>query len=50
MIGGQGQVLTLAAAAGMLFSGGQDASIRAWKFNQTTNIFELGVSADLPSM
>ena len=39
----QGPVLALAAAGGMLFSGGQDGSIRAWRLNQTSNTFELGV-------
>ena len=32
----QGQVLCLAAANGMLFSGGQDATIRVWKMDPAT--------------
>lgn len=41
--GHQGEVRALAAAGELLFSGGQDASIRVWKFNMATNSFELGV-------
>ena len=37
--------MALAAAGGMLFSGGQDASIRAWKFNPEATRFEPGVCA-----
>lgn len=35
----QGQVLCLAAANGMLFSGGQDQTIRVWKFDAAANVF-----------
>eukprot|EP00889_Picochlorum_renovo_P001274 jgi/Picre1/28304/NNA_003710.t1 len=35
-----GQVSALAAANGMLFSGGQDKSIRVWKMNPASGAFE----------
>lgn len=35
-----GQVTALAAANGMLFSGGQDKTIRVWKMNPSTGNFE----------
>ena len=34
-----GQVLCLAAAAGTLLSGGQDATIRAWSFDEASSAF-----------
>lgn len=36
----QGRVQCLAAASGMLFSGGQDQTIRVWKVNPTTGAME----------
>ncbi len=36
----QGEIYCLAAAGGMLFSGGQDQSIRVWKFDPAKNGFE----------
>lgn len=38
--GHTGQVTALAAANGMLFSGGQDKTIRVWKMNPATGGFE----------
>jgi WD40 repeat protein len=38
--GHTGRVQCLAAAQGMLFSGGQDQTIRVWKPNPTTGMFE----------
>jgi F-box/WD-40 domain protein 7 len=38
--GHTGRVECLAAAQGMLFSGGQDQTIRVWKPNATTGMFE----------
>lgn len=35
-----GRVQCLAAAGGMLFSGGQDQTIRVWKVNPATGTFE----------
>ena len=40
----QGQVLCLAATMDFLFSGGQDTSIRVWKFNTATSTFDPAVS------
>ncbi|KAK9805382.1 hypothetical protein WJX73_009214 [Symbiochloris irregularis] len=42
--GHQGQVHALAAAGGMLFSGGQDGSIRAWRLDPGTACFALAKS------
>lgn len=39
----QGQVLCLAAAMDYLFSGGQDTTIRVWKFNAATSKFDPAV-------
>lgn len=39
----QGQVLCLAAAMDYLFSGGQDTTIRVWKFNAATSTFDPAV-------
>jgi hypothetical protein len=41
----QGQIYDLATAGGMLFSAGQDASIRVWSFNPQGNLFVFAVSA-----
>ncbi|GAB4819435.1 hypothetical protein N2152v2_006481 [Parachlorella kessleri] len=38
--GHTGEIYCLAAAGGMLFSGGQDQSIRVWKFDPAKNGFE----------
>lgn len=35
----QGQVLCLAAAEGLLFSGGQDKTIKVWKFDNDSQTF-----------
>lgn len=40
----QGQIYDLATAGGMLFSAGQDASIRVWSFNPQGNLFVFAVS------
>lgn len=37
--GHQDEVLALAAAGGMLFSGGKDKSIRAWQFDASAGVF-----------
>ncbi len=39
LTGHTGAVLCLAAAAGALFSGGQDATIRAWRWDEATATF-----------
>ena len=37
--GHRGQILCMQVAAGMLFSGGQDRSVRVWNFNAQAGIF-----------
>jgi hypothetical protein len=39
LVHAQGAVNTLAVGNGTLFSGGQDASVRVWSFNQATGTF-----------
>eukprot|EP00955_Chlamydomonas_euryale_P086897 364254-Chlamydomonas_euryale.AAC.12 len=37
--GHRGQILCMYAAGGLLFSGGQDRSVRVWNFNAAAGIF-----------
>ena len=44
----QGQILSLLAVNGMLFSGSNDNSIHVWKFNAANSLFEPAVRLMLP--
>ena len=46
--GHQDEVLALAAAGGLLFSGGKDKSIRAWQFDANAGVFAASPVGVLP--